>query len=109
MDADTSSDAVAEPPKPIEEAAARTSQVQRDLAVAEAELSLTNTVLGQSWQQQDAREGREDVRKAVQQNAAIEEKVGDAAEELQEVTELLQEEISERERLEQELERRAGH
>ncbi len=107
MDADTGSDAAAEPQKPIEQAAARTSQVQQDLAVAEAELSLTNTVLGRAGEH-DARESGEDVRKAVQQSAVIEEKVGGAAEELQEVTELLQEEISERERLEQELERRAG-
>ncbi len=107
MDSDTRSAAAVEPPKPIEQAAARTSQIQQDLAVAEAELNLTNTVLDRGWTR-DAREGREDVRKALQQNAAIEEKVGDAAEELQEVTELLQEEISQRERLEQELERRSG-
>lgn len=107
MGADTSSAAVGELPKPIEEAAAKASQVQQDLAVAEAELNLTNTVLGRA--RDDAEESREDVRKAVRQNAATEEKVGGAAEELQEVTELLQEEISERERLEQELERRARH
>lgn len=106
MQADTSSAEAAEAPKPIEQAAAKTSQIQQDLAVAEAELNLTNTVLGRA-RADDSRERAADVKKAVRQNAAIEEKVGEAAEELQEVNELLQEEISERERLEQELERRA--
>ena len=107
MDADTSRSEAGGMPKPIEQAAARTSQIQQDLAIAEAELNLTNTVLGRTWTD-EARERAADVKKAVQQNATIEEKVGEAAEELQEVNELLQEEISERERLEQELERRAG-
>jgi hypothetical protein len=90
-----------EPPKPIEEAAAKTAQIQQELLVAEAELQLTNTVLGRAKlppQQED------DARKAVAQNVVIEEKVGEAAEDLQEVTELLQAEASERERLERQLE-----
>jgi phosphoglycerate-specific signal transduction histidine kinase len=88
-------------PKPIEEAASKTAQIQQELQVAEAELQLTNTVLGRAElpaQQED------DARKAVAQNVVIEEKVGEAAEDLQEVTELLQAEVSERERLERQLE-----
>jgi hypothetical protein len=89
--------------KPIEEAAAKAGQVQQDLAVAEAELHLTNTVIGRTLPEV-SRQG--DLKKAVDQNSAIEDKVGDAAEELQEVTELLEAEACERERLERELERR---
>jgi hypothetical protein len=92
------------PTKPIEQAAEKTGQVQQDLAVAEAELHLTNTVLERALAD-PAKQG--DVKKAVDQNTAIEERVGDAAEELQEVTELLNAEVSERQRLEQELKRRA--
>jgi phosphoglycerate-specific signal transduction histidine kinase len=88
-------------PTPIEEAAARSAQIQQDLLVAEAELQLTNTVLGRA-KAPDHHE--DDVKKAVAQNVAIEEKVGEAAQDLQEVTELLQAEVCERERLEQELE-----
>jgi hypothetical protein len=76
----------AHPPEPIEEAASRAAQVQQELAVAEAELHLTNTVLSRALADRDK---KEDVRKAVEHNAVIEEKVGEAAEELQEVTELL--------------------
>lgn len=101
----TSSGTPAKPPKPIEQAAAKTEQVQQDLTVAEAELHLTNTVLERALADPD-KQG--DVQKAVDQNSAIEEKVGDAAEELQEVTDLLHAEVSERQRLEQELERRAS-
>jgi hypothetical protein len=93
----------AKPLQPIEQAAAKTGQVQRDLTVAEAELHLTNTVLKRALAD-PKKEG--DVKKAVEQNSAIQEKVGDAAEELQEVTDLLHAEVSERERLEKELERR---
>ena len=106
MDSGTSRSAPDEAPKPIEQAAARTAQIQEDLAVVEAELNLTNAILGDAWP--DAGENEDDVKKAVRQNAAIEEKVGEAAEELQEVTDLLHEEISQRQRLERELERRAA-
>jgi len=47
------------------------------------------------------------VRKALAQNAVVEEKVMGAAEELHDVKELLEEEIAERHRLERELERRS--
>lgn len=101
MNSATSNPAAAQPPKPIEQAATKTAQVQQELLVAEAELQLTNTVLGRPSppaQQED------DLRKAVAQNGVIEEKVGEAAEELQEVSELLSAEISERQRLERQLE-----
>lgn len=100
MDASTDNAAGAESPRPIEEAATKTAQVQQELSIAEAELELTNTVLGRTVPQQQ----EDDVRKAVAQNIVIEEKVGEAAEDLQHVTELLQSEVSERERLERELE-----
>lgn len=102
MNAGRKSAARRQPPKPIEQAATKAAQVQQELEVAEAELHLTNTVLRRSLPDPQ-RQG--DVRKAVEQNAAIEAKVGEAAEELQEVADLLQSERSESERLE--LERRA--
>lgn len=101
MDSSTDSAASAQSPAPIEEAANRTAQIQQELSIAEAELQLTNTVLGRAAppaQQED------DVGKAVAQNVVIEEKVGEAAGDLQEVTELLQAEVSERQRLERERE-----
>lgn len=87
--------------KPIEEAASKTAQIQQDLVIAEAELELTNTVLGRALPQVAA---NDDVKKAVAQNASIEEKVGEAAQDLQQVKELLEAEVSERQRLERELE-----
>lgn len=92
-------------PKPIVEAKARTEQVKEDLDVAGAELHLTNTALGRSLPD-DQKQG--DVRKALEQNAVVEEKVVGAAEELHDVKELLEEEIAERHRLERELARRSA-
>jgi phosphoglycerate-specific signal transduction histidine kinase len=91
--------------RPIEQAATKTARVQQDLAVAQAELSLTNTVL-RGARPDRGKDG--DLKKAVEQNGAIEEKVGEAAEELREVKDLLHEEVCERERIELELERRAS-
>lgn len=104
MTSRTSNATGAKPTRPIERAAAKTAEVQQELAVAEAELHLTNTVLGRALPDP---EKQGDVRKAVEQNSAIEERVGEAAEELQEVRDLLHAEVSERQRLELELERRA--
>jgi hypothetical protein len=86
--------------KPIEQAKDKTTEVQQDLQVASAELHLTNTALERNLTPA-ARNG--DVGRALEQNAAIEEKVQEAAEELAVVTELLEEEVAERARLEHQL------
>jgi hypothetical protein len=91
------------PAKAIDVAKARTQDVQEELAVAGAELHLTNTALEHSL---PAGEKTGDVRKALDQNGLVEEKVVQAAEELAEVTDLLEEEIAQRIKLEQELARR---
>lgn len=87
--------------KPIEHARDKTADVRQDLEVAEAELHLTNTALQRSLPESQK---RGDVGKALAQNAQIEDKVQEAAEELAVVTELLEEEVAQRERLERELE-----
>ncbi len=89
--------------KPIEIAKSKAQSVQDDLAVVGAELHLTNTALEQSL---PTSEKKGDVRKALDQNEKVEEKVVQAAEELAEVTDLLEEEIAQRHLLEQELARR---
>jgi hypothetical protein len=89
------------PPRPIYRARATTGRIQRELAVAGAELELTNTVLDHSLP--DSVKRSSDVRRALSQNEVIEEKVQEAAEELQVVSDLLEEEVAERERLEREL------
>lgn len=91
------------PSRPIEIAKDKADSVQEDLAVAGAELHLTNTALDRSLPQ-SAKQG--DVGKALEQNGAVQQKVSQAAEELAEVTELLEEEIAERHRLEARLARR---
>ncbi len=91
------------PGRPIEVAKDKTEAVQEDLAVAGAELHLTNTALDANLPR-SARHG--DVDKALQQNGIVQQKVTQAAEELAEVTELLEEEIAERRRLEAQLARR---
>ena len=88
---------------PIEVANSRTKEVQDDLAVAGAELHLSNTALEHSLPDS---EKHGDVRKALDQNGRVEEKVMQAAEDLAEVTDLLEEEIAQRQRLERELARR---
>lgn len=90
---------------PAEEAKVRTGQVQEELAIAGAELHLTNTAL-EAVLPRDTKKG--DVRKALDQNTLIEARVNEAAEELEEVTELLEEEIRQRRELERKLARRNG-
>ncbi len=91
--------------QPIVQAKARASSVQEDLAIAGAELHLTNTALERSLP-----DGKKDgdVRKALEQNEVVEQKVQQAAEDLAEVTELLEEEIAQRHRLEEQLARRSA-
>jgi histone H3/H4 len=91
------------PSQPLEEAHRRTVQVQQDLEVASAELGLAHEALDKHVPP-EARTG--DVAWAIGQNAVVEQKVLDAAQELEEVTELLAEEKAERAKLEAELDRR---
>ena len=91
------------PGRPIEVAKDKADAVQEDLAVAGAELHLTNTALDRSLPQ-SAKQG--DVGKALEQNGIVQQKVSQAADELAEVTELLEEEIAERHRLEAQLAQR---
>jgi hypothetical protein len=71
----------------LEEARARTDQVQRDLEVASAELGLAHGALERELPHQ-VKQG--DVAWAIEQNAVLEQKVQQAAEELEQVTELLE-------------------
>ena len=89
-----------QPQPPIEQARAKTEEVQQELEVASAELHLTNTALEQHLPD-DAVHG--DVERALAQNVAVEGKVQDAAKDLEAVTTLLEQETAERERLEREL------
>jgi phosphoglycerate-specific signal transduction histidine kinase len=91
------------PTRPIEIAKDKADSVQEDLAVAGAELHLTNTALDRSLPP-NAKQG--DVGKALEQNGIVQQKVSQAAEELAEVTDLLEEEIAERHRLEAQLAQR---
>lgn len=74
------------PSQPLDEARTRTDAVQRDLAVASAELGVTNGALERHLPP-EVKQG--DIAWAMAQNAEIERKVQQAAEELEEVTELL--------------------
>jgi hypothetical protein len=93
--------AAALPSQPLYRAREKTGEVRDQLEVASAELGLTNAVLGNSLP--DSVKRSSDVRRALSQNEAIEEKVQEAADELQVVKEMLDVEVAERERLEREL------
>jgi hypothetical protein len=71
----------------LDAARSRTDQVQRDLEVASAELGLTHGALERELPA-DVKTG--DVAWAIRQNAELEKKVQQAAEDLEEVTELLE-------------------
>jgi hypothetical protein len=73
-------------PAPLEQARSKTDQVQRDLEVASAELGLTHGALDRELPP-DVKQG--DVAWAIHQNKKLEKKVQQAAEELEEVTDLL--------------------
>lgn len=90
----------AQPGRPLYRARRKTREVREQLEVASAELGLSNAVLGDGL----ANHMRSsEVRWALSQNEAIEGKVQEAADKLQVVTDLLEEEVAERERLEREL------
>ena len=71
----------------IEAARSKTDQVQRELEVASAELGLTHGALEREL---PAEVKKGDVAWAIEQNAVLERKVRKAAEDLEEVTELLE-------------------
>jgi hypothetical protein len=73
--------------QPLQAATEKTEQVSRDLEVASGELGLTHGALERHLPP-EAKTG--DVAWAIRQNAALEQKVQQAAEELEEVTELLE-------------------
>lgn len=75
------------PTHTIDVAKTKTDQVQRDLEVASAELGLTHGALERELPP-DVKTG--DVAWAIEQNRALERKVQQAADELEEVTELLE-------------------
>jgi hypothetical protein len=74
-------------PQPLDEARARTDQVQRELEVASAELGLAHGALERHL---PAEHRKGDVGWAIRQNAVLERKVQQAADELEQVTELLE-------------------
>ena len=71
----------------LEQAKSKTDRVQRDLEVASAELGLTHGALERELPP-DVKQG--DVAWALHQNKVLERKVQQAAEELEEVTDLLE-------------------
>jgi hypothetical protein len=75
------------PTHTIDVAKSKTDQVQRDLEVASAELGLTHGALERELPP-DVKTG--DIAWAIEQNKVLERKVQQAAEELEEVTELLE-------------------
>lgn len=77
----------------IDAAKSKTDQVQRDLEVASAELGLTHGALERELPP-GVKKG--DVAWAIHQNKVLERKVQQAAEELEEVTELLDQARAER-------------
>jgi hypothetical protein len=91
-------------PRHVEIAQRKTDKVREELEIAGAELGLAHDALEDKLPE----ESREpDVQWAIGQSAAVEEKLGDAAEELAEVRELLDAARAERDRLEEALARRA--
>lgn len=72
----------------IEAAKSKTDQVQRDLEVASAELGLTHGALERELPPSVKK--KNDVAWAIRQNKVLEEKVQRAAEELEEVSDLLE-------------------
>jgi hypothetical protein len=72
----------------IHEAKEKTAEVQRELEVASAELGLTHGALERELPPEVKK--RSDVGWAIRQNAELERKVQQAAEDLEHVTELLE-------------------
>lgn len=75
------------PHETIEQAKEKTTEVQRELEVASAELGLTHGALQRELPAEVKK--KQDIAWAIEQNAALERKVQQAAEDLEQVTELL--------------------
>jgi type II secretory pathway pseudopilin PulG len=73
---------------PVSDARRKASEVQRDLRVAGADLELAQEALDQSLPP-EVKQG--DVAWALDQNADVERRIGEAVEQLEEVSDLLQE------------------
>ena len=93
------------PGAPLAQAQTKTGKVQRDLQIATAELGLAHDALERHLPA-EARE--DDVAWAIDQSAVVEQKLEVATEDLEEVTDLLQQEMAERARLERALAARGG-
>lgn len=92
------------PPEPIEKALAQTSETQAKLAAGVQELAVTNAVL----QQEIPEEARsDDVALAIEKNEALEVRVQECVDDLDDVTQALTqaltEEVARRKQLEQTL------
>jgi hypothetical protein len=87
----------------IEQAREKADKVQEDLRVAGAELGLAHDALERHVPPEAK---KDDVAWAIGQNAAVGQKLGEAVEELEEVTELLEAETTRRKRLEKRLAQR---
>lgn len=85
---------------PLAHARRKTGDVSKELQVASAELGLAHDALDRHLPP-ETKQG--DVAWAIDQSEVVERKVQHAAQELQEVTELLEKEEAERARLEREL------
>jgi hypothetical protein len=79
---------MSQPTHPIDQAKHKTSEVQHELEVASAELGLTHGALERELPADVKQQG--DIAWAIRQNAELERKVQQAAEDLEEVTELLE-------------------
>ena len=88
--------------RPIEVAKDKTGKVKEELAIAGAELHLTHTMIGRGL----VRNRPHEVEKALVHSEVVEERVNQAAEDLGEVKELLDQEVEQRKELERELARR---
>lgn len=88
------------PPEPIEKALAQTNETQAKLAAGVQELAVTNAVL----QQEIPEETRsDDVALAIEKNEALEVRVQECVDDLDDVTEALSKEVARRKQLEQTL------
>lgn len=87
-------------PEPIEKALAQTHETQARLASGVQELAVTNAVLQQEIPE-EVRTG--DVALAIQKNEALENRVQECVDDLDDVSQALEEEVARRKKLEEKL------
>ncbi len=87
-------------PEPIEKALAQTNETQAKLASGVEELALTNAVLQQEIPE-EVRTG--DVALAIEKNEALESRVQECVDDLEDVSQALSEEVARRKQLEKTL------